>query len=148
MRVNHKSWRLWLGIIVISCFPLAGISGEKKSARKTPSPDSDQPKIHVHQLDPEFDASQMKQPGVVVHSLEEDEKAEAQGSWHLPPRSVREKMLKDAGLSKDVAEMDEMDRDLLVTKARTFPLARLEESYPKLSKEKLKKLKSVVTEQK
>jgi len=94
-----------------------------------------EPTVHIHQLDPKIDAVQLNQPGVKVHLADPED-----SSW-VPPSSVeREHWFQEAELAKEVQSWDELERDVLIIKSRTLPLARLVQSYPSLSKAKLQKL--------
>ena len=59
----------------------------------------------------------------------------------LPTRELREKAFHKAGLIEDLSGFDELDRDLLFYKSKENSLKELEAEFPRLSSEKLKKLK-------
>jgi hypothetical protein len=64
----------------------------------------------------------------------------------LPNRAKRVQALERAGLDKEIAQMDELDRDLLVMRAQQAEsAAELEKQYPKLPKAKLEKLQRFLT---
>lgn len=97
------------------------------------------PVIHVQQLDPTLPMENFKGKNVKVHNVQELDK----NSLNLPSRAEREKLFKASDLTTQVASWDEMDRDLLVVRARDYPIDRLVSSYPKIPKVKLEKLKSI-----
>lgn len=55
-----------------------------------------------------------------------------------------ESYFKEAGLDKEVANLDQFDKDFLYRKATKYSIERLVKSYPEISEEKLKKLKALV----
>ncbi len=64
----------------------------------------------------------------------------------LPDKAEREAALgKVPGLSSDVANMDELDRDLLFVRARTKPLKELQKTYPDIEAKKLARLREILT---
>lgn len=74
------------------------------------------------------------------HKDNEIEKFEQRPSL-LPDREVREMAFHKADLMSDIKDLDELDRDLLFYKSKENSLNDLEKEFPKLSPEKLKKLK-------
>lgn len=74
------------------------------------------------------------------HKDNEIEKFEQKPSI-LPDREVRERAFHKAELISDIKDLDELDRDLLFYKSKENSLKDLTKEFPKLSPEKLKKLK-------
>ncbi len=55
----------------------------------------------------------------------------------LPLRSKRVEVLEKAGLKREIAPMDELDKDMLFLRARHQSLARLQQMYPQIPAHKL-----------
>lgn len=62
----------------------------------------------------------------------------------LPKRSHRTFLLEKADLQEEIGSFDELDRDLLVMRARNLSIENLGVQYPALPPEKLLKLKQLV----
>ena len=63
----------------------------------------------------------------------------------LPGKKEREEAFAAVpGLDKDVANMDEMDRDILFVRARTKQLKELRKSYPGIEEKKLSQLRNLL----
>ncbi len=97
------------------------------------------PVIHVVPLDAEVDARELAGPGVVVEpppSPRSSPRADA-----LLPVVERERLLKGVGLDQALAGWDELERDLLVQRARTQEPQALAAHYPGLPAAALQKLR-------
>ena len=76
------------------------------------------------------------------------------GSSDFPPYQVELKIFDCAGMTQDIAELDAMDRDIMVLRAREYPLKKLGEQLTKtdpprkysdlISAARLAKLKQLV----
>ena len=97
--------------------------------------ESPAPTVHVQVLDPSVDASSLQEKGVVVHS--------AKNPPMISP-SDRDKFFSQAGLANELALYDELEKDLLVEKARAYSQQKLQKKYPKLSPQKLQKLQELL----
>lgn len=62
----------------------------------------------------------------------------------LPKRSKRVQVFEQAGLHQELDGLDELDRDLLYIRAKTAELAVLMRAYPKMPREKLEKLRTLI----
>ena len=61
----------------------------------------------------------------------------------LPEKRQREAVFaRVPGLESEVSGMDELDRDLLFVRAKSYPLKELERIYPKMDPVKLRRLKT------
>jgi hypothetical protein len=92
--------------------------------------------FQVQALDPNFDVSAMKGPGVQVHSYAEATEPARQ----LPSPHDEDRLFTEAGVSSMISSWDQADRDLLFLRSRDFTGERLKELYPRLSLKALKKL--------
>lgn len=61
----------------------------------------------------------------------------------LPP-AERDALFGKAGLTQATEKWDQLDKDMLLMKARTASLVDLQKKYPKLSKEALQKLQNLL----
>lgn len=90
--------------------------------------------VRVDGLSPDVDANafpaEFKRTNVVV-----------QEKTHLPKVEVRDSAFSKAGLSRDVASLDDLDRDLLWHHAQKLSESELIKKYPKIEASKLKNLK-------
>lgn len=99
--------------------------------------------VHVQQINPNFDVSKMKKPGVEVHTVS------APAKEPLPAIKNREAVFAKAGFTEaELKSMDELDRDMLYLRAQQKPANELEKMYPKLKKEKLFELKILASKEK
>ena len=98
--------------------------------------------FHIQQVDKDFPVEQFAGAGITVHKADE----EKPGDWNLPQVEVRDKAFSQAGLTDDVKSWDQLDRDMLFLRARASTGDSLAESYPKLSKKKLRALVDVLKE--
>jgi hypothetical protein len=98
--------------------------------------------VHVVVLDPDFDASLLAKPGEKVKIETEADLSDAKSS--LPGSKERDKILADAQLLSYVTQWDELDRDLLLLRARDFSADRLSRKYPQLPAQGLKALRQSV----
>jgi hypothetical protein len=69
-------------------------------------------------------------------------------NFALPSPRKRDALLRSAGLHEDVKAWDELDKNLLILRARTSSQEKLERTYSGLSKESLKKLKEKLAQRK
>ena len=98
--------------------------------------------IHVQQIDSNTDLSTMQMPGVKVHTLEELNKND------LPSVNNRDSLLETAGLSDEVKNWDQLEKDLLFIRAKgNNPEKKLKEKYPGINVSKLNKLARLVNTQ-
>ena len=93
--------------------------------------------IQVQPLDSDFDASKLAEPGVKVHAPPND-------SASLPSPGERDQLFSQAGLTVQIAEMDEADRDMLFERARDLSNRRLHHLYPGIQAKKLDALAALV----
>ncbi len=102
-------------------------------------------------------ASQTQDPKIKVTTYSEDyPKEELKGAQYehqnynqkdpqgiLPP-AERDNLFIKAGLAAAVDSWDQLDKDMLLMKARTASLAELKAKYPKLTPEALAKLQKLL----
>ena len=104
--------------------------------------DDAKPTFHVQQVDKDFPVEQFAAPGIQVHKADEDKP----GAWNLPQVEARDKAFSQAGLTDDLKSWDQLDRDMLFLRARESGENGLVETYPKLSKKKLRALANFLKE--
>ncbi len=81
-------------------------------------------------------------PSLPVKILGAQEEAERdRKSGHLQPRE-RDALFRKVGIETKVAQMDEMDKDMLVMAAREYSIRELKSDFPMLSENQLRRLKS------
>ena len=98
------------------------------------------PVYHIQQMDKDVPVDRLAGPGVKIHKLD----PAAPGGWSLPSVEERETAFSRADLRSDIADWDQLDRDMLYLRARSMTLEVLSSQYPKLIKEKLKNLKTSI----
>lgn len=71
------------------------------------------------------------------HALSADDpacsqlKAQRNETGYFPPYQVELKIFDCAGMTHDIAELDALDRDIMVMRARNYPLDKLQEQLTK-----------------
>jgi hypothetical protein len=99
--------------------------------------------VHVQQMDSDADFSSMQQPGVRIRSLAS---LNRDHSDLLPPQE-RNAVLARCGFTDQMQHMDEVDRDVLMIRAKNDPLLTLQKKYPELNAASLEKLHKELTAQ-
>lgn len=94
--------------------------------------------VQVVILDPEFDADLLGNPDKKFEIKRLEDLPE--NPTGLPGLRAREASFTKAGLLKFISHWDELDRDLLYTRARGFSSERLVRKYPNLPNDALLKL--------
>jgi hypothetical protein len=100
-------------------------------------------KVDVIVLDPDVDASQLKGPHTTVH---EGLGPAPKIHGRIPVPHERDRLFEKAGLAESVKSWDDLDRDIFYRKARAMKVTELASAYPTLPLEKLKTLKTVISE--
>lgn len=98
-------------------------------------------KVHVHALDESVDLTPLNRPEYKKYQGVGEFKS---ASDTLPSPKKLDELFKQAGMSEDVKEMDQLDKDLLYKKIVRRSVEDVANSYPQISKEKLYKLKALV----
>lgn len=98
--------------------------------------ESPRQKIHVEALETGESLDEFVGPDYEIHQPKTD--------TALPSPLIRDRAFAKAGLAGDVKHWDAVDLDVLFLRAKTSPVSRLIQEYPKLSRTKLKALKKAV----
>lgn len=117
-------------MILISVTAFA--ADKKQEQKKKPTGDD---KLHIHQLDPNFDAEKLKGDGVVLHKYDPKQQV-----TKLPDPQLRDINIEKAGLTEQTAKWDELEKDVLYLRAQTFTPKELHAAYKDIGQEKLDKL--------
>lgn len=99
---------------------------------------ADGAKVHVMPLSPGFDTKEF----VGDHEVVEDEP----GDEAVPTIEVRERIFAAAGLAREVADLDQFDRDELFRHAKYQSADELHRRYSQISAVNLEHLRKLVTE--
>lgn len=94
--------------------------------------------VHIIQVDPNLPVEKFSEPGVQVHPVAE---REVQSS---PLPNLRDALLAEVGLSKQTESWDHFERDMLMQRLLHQNVAKVAKRYPKLPRESLVKLKSML----
>lgn len=97
------------------------------------------PVVHVQILDENIDASKLTVSGIQVHQNDEV-------STNFLSVERREKIFKSADLLNYVSAWDDVNKDLLIEKAKSYSMEQLASSYKKIPVENLIKLKKLLSE--
>lgn len=131
-----------IGILTLSLNAAVLLSGPQVLARDSEAPKGER-WVKVHSFDgeispSEFDGRYQKTSGRDL---------EIGSAPRLPHPKRQLVSFRKAGMEKEVAPMDAMDRDLLWMRAGKGDLGELRKRYPRISSEKLKALVKLVQEQ-
>lgn len=96
--------------------------------------------VHVIQMDADLPIEYLSADGVTVHPLNQDQPG------GIPSREVRDQIFFKAGLYKDVAQWDDLAKDMLFMKSEYKSAQELKKAYPQLDPEKIQKLKILIQE--
>jgi hypothetical protein len=97
-----------------------------------------EPPVEVRVLDPHMDASRLDKRTYHGGAVESPD-------GEILPARKRDELLRQAGFAEsELARLDQLDRDLLVLRAKKASFARLREAYPKLDEGKLAELRRLV----
>lgn len=80
--------------------------------------------------------------GVKVLGAEEEQQRYREGG--VLPVEERNALFRKIGVEPQVAQMDDLDKDMLIMAAREYNLRELRSDYPMFSEQQLKRLKSEV----
>jgi hypothetical protein len=135
--------RFWIGLVVACAVVSTGIvlAGEGHATQADKKAKA--PVIHVQSLDPDFDPTALKAPGIVVHQAGELKAVDT-----VPPPEERDATFRKAGLMESVAKLDALDRDMLYDRARRLKLEELKAKYPEIDSKRLAKLQKLIREKK
>lgn len=97
--------------------------------------------IQVIALDPDVDLESLDDSK--VEKLHGIDPALTKNPNALPDVDKMQQLFKEAGLNKEISQMDNLDRDMLYRWTRRLSLSDLTKKYPDISESKLAKLKSL-----
>jgi hypothetical protein len=98
--------------------------------------------VDVHVLHPDADLSPMEGPNVQVHrGIPEAPRSQSQA---LPHPTERDRLFAEAGLKKEIQNMDDFDRDMLYRYAHQLSLEDLIRRYPAIQVKRLRALQVVL----
>jgi hypothetical protein len=80
----------------------------------------------------------------VLSSVPEANAPSAFEGDEVPSPSQRDRLFAEAGLNEEISKLDQLDRDLLIYRARRLPLDQLVRKYPKIKRQKLAQLTKVL----
>lgn len=99
-------------------------------------------KVYVHALEPGLDLTSIKSKE--IETVQGIGKSKSYTKT-LPSPSEMEELFKKSDLEKETRGMDQLDRDLFYAKVKERELERVVKNYPKIDKEKIKKLKTLIS---